>query len=125
MKALIETTTKRTERVFLVGLEFKNRSPLELQDSLSELSELAATAGAEVVGNGVQKLERPVAATFIGTGKADEFAAYCRREDVDTIIFDDELSPAQSRNLTICVQTRRCGERPWPPVWRYVRARGA
>jgi len=85
--------------VFLVGLEVKSRTSLDLQDSLSELSELAATAGGEVVGNGVQKLDKPVAGTFIGTGKADEFANYCRGQDVDTVIFDDELSPAQSRNL--------------------------
>jgi GTP-binding protein HflX len=99
LKALIETAGKRTERVFLVGLEFKNRSTWDLQDSLEELSELAATAGAEVFGNGSQKLEAPVAGTFIGSGKADEFARHCRRNDVDTVIFDDELSPAQSRNL--------------------------
>src|SRR6266567_1881565 len=78
LKALIETSTKRTERVFLVGLELKSRSSLDLQDSLAELSELAATAGAEVVGNGIQKLEAPVAGTFIGKGKADEFAVFCR-----------------------------------------------
>ncbi len=99
MKALIETATKRTERVFLVGLELKSRSSWALQDSLNELSELADTAGADVVGNGIQKLERPVAGTFIGPGKAEEFAQYCRGADVDTVIFDDELSPAQNRNL--------------------------
>lgn len=99
MKALIETATKRTERVFLVGLELKSRSTWDLQDSLNELSELASTAGADVVGNGTQKLEAPIAATFIGKGKADEFSRYCRSQDVDTIIFDDELSAAQSRNL--------------------------
>ena len=70
-----------------------------MRDSLEELAELAATAGAEIVGDGTQKLETPVAATFIGTGKADEFARHCRRHEVDTVIFDDELSPAQSRNL--------------------------
>ena len=99
MKALIETSTKRTERVFLVGLEFKSRSTWELQDSLEELSELASTAGGDVVGNGIQKLPTPVAGTFIGKGKAQEFAEHCHRHDVDTVIFDDELSPAQSRNL--------------------------
>lgn len=99
MKALIETSTKRPERVFLVGLELKSRSAWELQDSLAELQELAASAGAHVVGNGTQKLESPIAGTFIGTGKADEFAGHCRDQDVDTVIFDDELSPAQSRNL--------------------------
>ena len=92
MKALIETSRKRPERVFLVGLEFKSRSSWELQDSMDELQELAASAGAEVIGNGRQKLETPVAGTFIGTGKADEFAGHCREQDVDTVIFDDELS---------------------------------
>jgi GTP-binding protein HflX len=99
LKALIETRSRRTERVFLVGVELKSRNSWETRDSLAELAELAATAGGEVAGEGVQKLEAPNAGTFIGKGKADEFAAHCRRHDVDTVIFDDELSPAQSRNL--------------------------
>jgi GTPase len=99
LKALIETANRRTERVFLAGVELKSRTTWEVQDSMAELSELASTAGGEVVGSGVQKLPTPVAGTFIGTGKAREWADYCRRQDVDTVIFDDELSPAQSRNL--------------------------
>jgi len=99
LKALIETRNTRTERVFLVGVELKNRTHRESSESLDELSELAATAGGQVVGVGVQKLDRPNAATFIGKGKAEEFAGYCRQHQVDTVIFDDELSPAQSRNL--------------------------
>ena len=99
MKALIETRNTRTERVFLVGIELKSRKDWETSDSLEELAELATTAGGEVVGDGVQKLESPNAATFIGKGKADEFGAQCKQLDVDTVIFDDELSPAQSRNL--------------------------
>ena len=66
---------------------------------MEELSELATTAGGEVVGDGLQKMAAPCAATFIGKGKAGEFAAHCRSADVDTVIFDDELTPAQSRNL--------------------------
>ena len=99
MKALIETRNRRTERVFLVGVELKTRNHWELRDSLEELSELAASAGGQVVGDGYQKLATPCASTFIGKGKADELAAHCRSADVDTVIFDDELSPAQSRNL--------------------------
>jgi GTP-binding protein HflX len=98
LKALI-SNNKPTERVFLIGLELKSRHSYETRDSLDELNELAASAGAEVVGDGTQKLEVPVAGTFIGTGKAKEFAEHCRENDVDTVIFDDELSPAQSRNL--------------------------
>jgi GTP-binding protein HflX len=99
LKALIETRNKRTERVFLVGVEVKSRNGWEIRDSLEELSELATTAGGEVVGDGIQKVVSLNAATFIGRGKADEFAAQCKQLDVDTVLFDDELSPAQSRNL--------------------------
>ena len=99
MKALISTSDTRTERVFLIGAELKCRTSWEVRDSLDELAELAVTAGAEVVGEGTQKLEAPAAGTFIGSGKADEFGRHCRHQDVDTVIFDDELSPAQSRNL--------------------------
>jgi GTPase len=99
LKALIETRNTRPERVFLVGVELKSRNSTDPRDSLAELGELAQTAGGEIVGDGIQKLEAPTPATFIGRGKAEEFATFCRRHDVDTVIFDDDLSPAQSRNL--------------------------
>jgi GTPase len=101
LKALIETNDRRPERVFLVGLELKSRDSWEFRESLEELGDLTAAAGGEVVGNGIQRLERPVAGTFIGPGKAGEFAQLCRKQDVDTVIFDDDLSPAQSRNLEV------------------------
>lgn len=85
--------------MFLVGLELKSRTSWEVKDSMDELAELTASAGGEVIGNGTQRLECPVAATFIGPGKADEFAQFCGQQDIDTVIFDDNLSPAQSRNL--------------------------
>ncbi|MBL9138469.1 MAG: GTPase HflX [Verrucomicrobiales bacterium] len=100
MKALVsENAVQTSERAFLIGAQFKSRTAWEVQDSLSELGQLATTAGADIVGYGTQKLEKPAARTFIGPGKAGEFAAKCHEEAVDTIIFDDELSPAQSRNL--------------------------
>ena len=99
LKALIETRNTRPERVFLVGVEPKSHSRSDTRDSLAELGELAATAGGEVIGDGLQKVEALNPATFIGGGKAAEFADFCRRHDVDTVIFDDDLSPAQSRNL--------------------------
>ncbi len=98
MKALI-SNHQRTERVFLVSLELKSGSSFDTRDSLDELTELATSAGANVIGDGTQKLEVPVSSTFIGTGKAKEFADHCRNNEVDTVIFDEELSPAQSRNL--------------------------
>ena len=77
----------------------KARTGWEIRDSLDELSELATTAGAQVVGDGIQKMAAPCAATYIGKGKAGEFSEICREAEVDTVIFDDELTPAQSRNL--------------------------
>jgi GTP-binding protein HflX len=99
LKALVSISGKRSERVFLVGVELKSRDRAELLDSLGELGELAQTAGGEVIEQGVQKMESLNAATFIGKGKAGEWGDFCRRSEVDTVIFDDELSPAQSRNL--------------------------
>ncbi len=99
MKALLDTADKKTERAFLIGVELKSRSAWDVRDSLDELTELAGTAGAVVVGDGTQKLESLHPGTYIGGGKAEEFARYCKEQQVDTVIFDDELSGAQGRNL--------------------------
>jgi GTP-binding protein HflX len=99
LKALVQTRATRTERVFLIGVELKSDDTVNLRESLDELAELAATAGGEVVGEGTQKVETRNPATYIGKGKAGEFAKHCKEHNVDTVIFDDELSPAQTRNL--------------------------
>jgi GTP-binding protein HflX len=101
LKALIEIRKTRPEKVFLVGVEAKSRktTDVDVADLLAELAELAQTAGAQVMGQGVQKMEALNPATFIGKGKAAEFSGFCKSHGVDTVIFDDELSPAQSRNL--------------------------
>jgi len=99
LKALIETRTTRTERVFLVGVELKSNVAQALRESLDELAELAQTAGGTVVGEGTQKVMGTHPATYIGRGKAEALAAQCKALHVDTVIFDDELSPAQTRNL--------------------------
>ena len=99
MKSLVQNRTKRTERVFLVGLDLKSGDSAAVRESMEELAELAATAGGEVIGDGTQKVEFRNAATYIGKGKAAEYAAFCKANKVDTVIFDDELSPAQTRNL--------------------------
>ncbi len=99
MKSLIQTRDTRSIRVFLIGVELKSRTAADVRESLAELEELAETAGTQIVGEGVQKMTVPVAATYIGPGKAEEFARACKESGVDTVIFDDELSPAQTRNL--------------------------
>ena len=99
LKALIDTVVRRTNRAFLVGVQLKAGDSFDIQDSLDELAELAKTAGLEVAERGVQKIARVTPATYIGPGKAKEFADMCKILGVDTVIFDDELSPGQGRNL--------------------------
>jgi len=88
-----------TEKTVLVGLERDGVSRWDLEDSLAELRELALTAGAQVVDTVTQKLDHPTAPYYIGKGKAEEVAARCLARGAGSIIFDDELSPAQGRNL--------------------------
>ena len=95
----VETSPKENEKIFLIGAELKSRSQWDVTESLEELESLAETAGGKVVGHGTQKLDRPISGTFIGKGKAEEFAAECEEKEVDTVIFDDELTPGQGRNL--------------------------
>ena len=99
MKALIDNFGKTSERAFLIGAQFRSHSAWEIKDSLEELAQLATTAGATIVGDGFQKLDSPHTGTFIGKGKAEDFAEQCKIDEVDTVIFDEELSPGQARNL--------------------------
>lgn len=93
-------TEKQPERAYLVGAEPKGaKHPWSLEDSLLELAELARTAGVDVVGEGEQHLETINPATYIGKGKVGELKLLVHELDLDTVIFDDELSPAQQRNL--------------------------
>ena len=88
-----------TEKTVLVGLEHDGVTRWDLEESLNELRELAATAGANVVDTVTQKLQHPTAPYYIGKGKAEEVASICTEHGAGSIIFDDELSPAQGRNL--------------------------
>ncbi|PYI74569.1 MAG: GTPase HflX, partial [Verrucomicrobia bacterium] len=97
---MIETRPQKTqERALLIGLEKKGVSKWDLHDSLEELRELANSAGAEVVDTVTQKLQKPTAPYYIGRGKAESIKESCQDQQVTSVIFDDELSPAQGRNL--------------------------
>ncbi len=89
------------ERALLVGVFAKNggRRGWNGESSLEELALLASTAGAQVVGTVSQKLERPDPAYYIGQGKLQEIIALRQRQPYDLVIFDEELSPSQQRNL--------------------------
>ena len=91
-----------TERTILVGMEYAGGAGIvgwTAEDSLEELKQLADTAGAEVVAKFLQKRPKPDPAFFIGKGKVQELALYVQQENIELCIFDDELSPAQQRNI--------------------------
>ena len=94
---LIERTFR--ERIILVGVVFPGLTDAAVDEELDELALLVDSAGADVVGRVVQRRDAPDPATFVGRGKAEEIAALSRELDADTVVFDDELTPAQHRNL--------------------------
>ena len=97
---MIETRPKRqAERALLIGLEQNGVSKWDLRDSMEELRELASSAGAEVVDTVIQKLAKPTAPSYIGKGKAEAIRDSVQSQRVTSVIFNDELSPAQGRNL--------------------------
>jgi len=95
--SLIERSFR--EKIVLVGVVFWPHSVDEVEASLDELGLLVDTAGADEVGRVVQRRESPDPATYIGKGKAEELRQLSEAVDADTVVFDDELSPAQQRNL--------------------------
>jgi GTPase len=95
-----DTQEPLRERALLIGLERPGHGKWAVKDSLEELRELAESAGAEVIDLISQKRDNPAAATFIGSGKVEELAAQCKETGANIVIFDDDLSPAQGRNLS-------------------------
>ena len=87
------------ERIILVGVIFPGLTEEKVGEELDELARLVDSAGADVVGRVVQRRNAPDAATFVGSGKAKEIAALSQTLDADTVVFDDDLTPAQHRNL--------------------------
>ncbi len=99
MKKGIDITKERDERAFLVGLATRNNSRSAAEKSMDELSRLAVTAGARVVGSMIQRLPVPSKSYYIGEGKLIELSAEKEITNYNVVIFDDELSPLQQRNL--------------------------
>ncbi len=99
-------TKKVLEKVILVAVCESAVEEVETKDSLDELAELVKTAGAEVVGAMVQNLDRRNPGTYIGSGKVVELAELIVRTSATGIVCDDELSPAQMRNLADTLDTK-------------------
>src|SRR5262245_39290898 len=100
-EALGDTLIERSirERIVLVGVTFGGATDDDTEASLDELAALVDTAGADEVGRLVQRRDRPDHTWFVGKGKANELLELCLAVDADTVVFDNELSPAQQFNL--------------------------
>lgn len=96
---MLEIEQTNFEKTVIVGIITGNQNEDKLNEYLDELEFLTTTAGGEVVKRFSQKLEKPNPKTFLGTGKIDEIAYYVKDNDISTVIFDDELSPSQQKNL--------------------------
>ncbi|MGD0391078.1 MAG: GTPase HflX [Acidimicrobiales bacterium] len=99
--AFTDTLISRSvrERIVLVGVTLAHETLADTEAGLDELALLVATAGADVKDRIVQRRVTPDPATYLGKGKAEELLSVCLAVDADTVVFDDDLSPAQQRNL--------------------------
>jgi GTPase len=100
-------TAKKQETAILVGLINRTQDDEKIVEYLDELEFLADTAGAKVLKRYTQRLEHPDPGTFIGSGKLNEIKNFVLENSVDIVIFDDELSPAQQRNLEKAVNIEK------------------
>jgi GTP-binding protein HflX len=96
---MIEKRDSNIEKVVLVGVITKEQNEMKSKEYLDELEFLTFTAGGEVVKRFTQRLEFPNPKTFIGIGKLEEVKDYIEHAGAETVIFDDELNPAQLRNI--------------------------
>lgn len=92
-------TAIKPERAVLVGVVVPGEREGQTKEYLDELSFLVETAGGIVEKRFTQKMQKPERSTFVGTGKLEEIAAYVQSEEIDIVVFDDELSPSQLRNI--------------------------
>jgi GTPase len=97
---MLEKEKINFERAIIVGVVTQNQSEEKLLEYLDELDFLTFTAGGEVIKRFWQKMDKPNPKTFLGTGKMDEIALYCKENDISSVIFDDELSPSQQKNIS-------------------------
>jgi GTP-binding protein HflX len=99
MKQKFYDTAVKQERAVLVGVITQGETDEQAKEYLEELEFLVATAGAETVKSFTQKLQKPDRATFVGSGRLEDIKAYVTAEEIDMVVFDDELTPSQLRNI--------------------------
>ena len=98
-KAPIPTVEERETRAVLVAVIRDSQNPDTAQEYLDELEFLAETANIKSVKRFTQRLPQPMSKIYVGPGKLQEIAEWCKEQEIDIAIFDDELSPAQTRNI--------------------------
>ena len=96
---MIEKSSSSLEKTILVGIITLKQSKKILDEYLEELSFLTTTAGGQVIKRFTQKMDSPDPKLFLGKGKMEELASYIKRKEINSVIFDDELSPAQQLNI--------------------------
>ena len=97
---MLEIEKHNFEKTVIVGIVTQNQNEDKLNEYLDELEFLTFTAGGEVVKRFTQKMDKPNPKTFVGTGKLEDIKYYIKDQSVSTVIFDDELSPSQQKNIT-------------------------
>ena len=97
---MLEKENKKIEKTVIVGIITQKQDEEKLNEYLDELDFLTYTAGGEVIKRFSQKMERPNPKTFVGTGKIEEINHFVIENDISTVIFDDELSPSQQKNIS-------------------------
>lgn len=97
---MLEKEKTNFEKTVVVGIVTQGQSEEKLKEYLDELEFLTFTAGGEVIKRFWQKMDRPNPKTFLGTGKMDEIHLYVKENEISTVIFDDELSPSQQKNIS-------------------------
>lgn len=106
MSELYEMQKKGAETVLLIGVILRGGEAWRTKDTLDELAQLAESAGAEVTGRFLCRQQKIKAGHYIGTGKAAEIADWIKENPVSMVVFDDDLSPAQGRNLETALEVR-------------------
>src|SRR6201996_4835350 len=99
MRQKFYDTAVKQETAVLVGVITQGETDEQAKEYLEELEFLVETAGAQTEATFMQKLQRPDRATFVGSGKLEEIKAYVTAEEIDIVVFDDELTPSQLRNI--------------------------
>jgi GTP-binding protein HflX len=97
---MLEKEKTSFEKTVIVGIVTQNQSEDKLTEYLDELEFLTFTAGGEVVKRFWQKMDKPNPKTFLGTGKIEEIHLYVKENDISSVIFDDELTPSQQKNIS-------------------------